>query len=149
MAEPQRASSLDVAASRLHRAPKPRPPHPSRYAAALRLPLDETQDLTPSAHLGPPARMAEPASPEPEALEPPAQRRYSVRARRPSLPSRTPGEWVLIAVLLSGLALNAVALMTNAALTGSDRLLGSAVFLGGLALLVLIEICRRTGCGPR
>jgi hypothetical protein len=71
--------------------------------------------------------------------------RLGVRAQRPAVPSRTPGEWVLIAVLLGGLSLNAVALLTNAALTGADRLLGSAVFLVGLALLVLIEICRRTG----
>ncbi len=51
---------------------------------------------------------------------------------------------VLIAALVLGLALNAGALVTNRALTGADLLLGSSVFFVGLALLVLMEICRRT-----
>ena len=138
MAEPHRASSLLVASARPRRVPKLRP--------ALQPPLDATQDLSPSAH-----RTERPDLPAPaqrEAVEPPAEV-HGVEVRRAALPSRTPGEWTLIAVLLGGLALNAVALATSGALSGSDRLLGSAVFLGGVALLVLIEICRRTNCGSR
>jgi hypothetical protein len=52
---------------------------------------------------------------------------------------------MLMAVLLLGLALSASSVLPNAALSRSDRLLGSAVFLAGLALLVLIEIGRRRG----
>jgi hypothetical protein len=142
MAEPQRASSLPVAPTR----PRPAPRRRLRLSAS-RQTLDETRDLSP------PVRQAETASPpppaEPTAFAPPAEVRYGVKTRRPALPSRTPGERVLIAVLLGGLALDAGALLTNAALSGADRLLGSAVFFGGLALLVLIEVCRRTGCGSR
>jgi len=49
-----------------------------------------------------------------------------------------------MAVLLLGLALNASSWLTGATLSRSDRLLGSAVFLVGLALLVLMELCRRS-----
>jgi hypothetical protein len=52
---------------------------------------------------------------------------------------------VLLAVLLSGLALSASSVLANAALSPADRLLGSAVFLVGVALLVLTEISRRGG----
>jgi hypothetical protein len=48
-------------------------------------------------------------------------------------------------VLLIGLTLNAVALLTNAALTRADVVLGAAVFVVGLAFLVLMELCRRSG----
>jgi len=147
MAEPQRASSLTVGSSRSHRLPKLRPPRPAGYAAALQVPLDATQDLSPSARRT--ERAGPPASVGPAVLDPQAEVRSDARAQRPALPLRTPGEWTLIAVLLGGLALNAVALVTSGALSGSDRLLGSAVFLGGVALLVLIEICRRTDCGSR
>ena len=147
MAEPERASCLTAPSPRSR--PKPRPPHPSRYAAPLRLPLDETQDLRPPGwvidHL--------PAPPiEPESLDRPAEAPGGRRARRttaPRPPSRSPGEWVLMAVVLLGLALNVSSLLTGAALSSSDRLLGSAVFLVGLALLVLMEICRRSGHASR
>jgi len=142
MAEPQRASSLPDALARSRGAPKLRRPPP-----VLPLPLDATQDLSPSARRT--ERAGPPASVGPAVLDPQAEVRSDARAQRPALPLRTPGEWTLIAVLLGGLALNAVALVTSGALSGSDRLLGSAVFLGGVALLVLIEICRRTNCGSR
>jgi hypothetical protein len=69
--------------------------------------------------------------------------RRSGRIWRSAFPSRSPGEWRLMAVLLLGLALNASSVLPNAALSRSDRLLGSAVFLAGVVLLVLIEIGRR------
>jgi len=50
-----------------------------------------------------------------------------------------------MAALLIGLAMNAGALLTNAAPSRSDLLLGGPVFLVGIALLVLMEICRRPG----
>ena len=50
-----------------------------------------------------------------------------------------------MAVVLLGLALNVSSLLTNSELSRSDHLLGSAVFLVGLALLVLMEVCRGTG----
>jgi hypothetical protein len=135
MAETQRASASPSPAARPRRAPKTRPPHPTRYAAPLRLPVDETENLMP-----PVARPLPPAKQEiPDRR--PAERRAS--ARRPAV-SRSPGEWTLIAALLFGLALNAGSLLINAGLSRADRLLGFSVFLGGLALLVLIEICRRT-----
>ena len=51
-------------------------------------------------------------------------------------------------VLLLGLGLTAVILVTNPAFTRSDFLLGSTVLAAGVALLVLMELCRRT-CPPR
>lgn len=141
MAEPQRASSLPAASAR----PKPRPRHPSLYAAPLRLPLDETQDL------GPPVQATEPADPTPPAEEEsPRRSQRGSRARRPAVPrppARSPGDWMLLVVLLLGLALNAVALLVNSALSRFDLLLGGAVFLAGIALLVLMELCRRTSGG--
>jgi hypothetical protein len=75
--------------------------------------------------------------------------RRTGRIWRLAFPSRPPGEWVLLAVLLSGLALNASSLLGNAALSPADRLLGSAVFVVGVALLVLTEIGRRGGTMSR
>jgi hypothetical protein len=144
MAEPQRASALPDAPQRSRLAPKPRPPHPY-YAAPLRLPLDATQDLSPTARAVEPAGLPPPIEPE---AEPPAAPRRDGRTRHavvPRLSSRPPGEWVLMAVVLLGLTLNASSCLTSDALSRSDRLLGSAVFLVGLALLVLMEVCRRTG----
>ena len=133
MAEPHRASSVPDSVTRPRRARRPAP-------AAAPPRLDATQDL------GPPARAAQPADPPPAAE---SETAWSVWARRSgriwrfAFPSRSPGEWLLMAVLLLGLALNASSVLPNAALSRSDRLLGSAVFLAGLALLVLIEIGRR------
>ncbi len=67
----------------------------------------------------------------------------AVVTRRSTVP-RTPGEWVLIATLLLGLALSAGVLLTSRSLTRADLMLGSSVFFVGLALLVLMEICRRS-----
>jgi hypothetical protein len=140
MAEPQRASSLPDSV------PRPRPARrPSRTAAPLR--LDETHDLSP------PVRAAQPADPltaiENETADWSAWVRRSSRIWRLAFPSRPPGEWVLMAVLLLGLALNVSFVLANVELSRSDRLLGSAVFLAGLAILVLIEIGRRSGTTSR
>ncbi len=132
MAEPHRASSLPDSVTRRRRARRP--------SSAPSQRLDATLDL------GPPARAPQPAEPPP-AAEPETAwslwTRRSGRIWRFAFPSRSPGEWLLMAVLLLGLALNASSVLPNASLSRSDRLLGSAVFLAGLALLVLIEIGRR------
>jgi hypothetical protein len=47
MAETHRVSRPSAPPFRHRPAPKPRPRHPDSYAAPLRLPLDETQDLRP------------------------------------------------------------------------------------------------------
>jgi hypothetical protein len=52
-------------------------------------------------------------------------------------------------VLLVGLALNAAILLLNPRLTRSDVLLGGTVLLAGIALLALMEFCRRTGSSRR
>lgn len=49
----------------------------------------------------------------------------------------------MLAVLVLGLALNALALLRHAALSRADVLLGATVLLAGLTLLVLMEVCRR------
>ncbi len=138
MAETQRASRPPAPPLRQQPAPKPRPRHPHSYAAPLRLPLDETQDLRP---------------PEPVVAEPIAKaetvREISLepageRQRRAPSP-RTPAEQSLLTVLVLGLALNAVLLLIDSTLTRADVLLGSTVLLSGVVLLTLLEICRRGG----
>jgi hypothetical protein len=47
------------------------------------------------------------------------------------------------------LTLNVSALLTGSELTAADRHLGTAVLLAGIALLVLMEICRRSGGDAR
>ena len=131
MAETQRVSRPPVPPLRHRPAPKPRPHHPASYAAPLWLPLDETQDLRPSA----------PAV-EPEAVQEKPQER-----RAPS--PRTPAEQALLTVLILGLALNAVLLLIDSTLTRADILLGSTVLLSGVVLLTLLEICRRGGPARR
>lgn len=140
MAEPQRVSTSPA----LHRrpVPKPRPRHPTRQAAPLRLPLDETQDLRPST----PALPASTASP-PEPRQT-AEERPAARDRHAPAP-RKPGERIPLAILLLGLGLNAGVLLFDAALTRADVLLGSTVLLAGGVLLALLEICRRGGPMPR
>jgi hypothetical protein len=88
----------------------------------LRPSLDATQDLRP------PVREEE-RVPSPIAAAP---------------PPRTRTERIVLAVLVLGLALNALALLRNAALTRADMLLGAAVLLAGISLLVLMEVYRRT-----
>jgi len=51
----------------------------------------------------------------------------------------------VLAVLLLGLALNALVLLRHAALSRADVMLGATVLLAGVALLVLMEVYRRTG----
>lgn len=145
MAETHRAS-LPVSSRRPIPARKPRPPHRPGYSVQLRPAADETEDLRPPA----PAleSPAGPLAPSPAKKERPAEERHSGRQRlraAPRLQARSPGEWVLMAALLIGLAMNAGALLTNAAPSRSDLLLGGPVFLVGIALLVLMEICRRPG----
>jgi hypothetical protein len=134
MAEPQRAASASDVVSR----PKPRPRHPSSYAAPLQLPVDETEDLKP-----PTQTTAPPSS------HPPVDRSVERRRPRPPaalrLPSRSRGEWVLMAIVLLGLALNASVLVT-ATLSPADRALGLAVLLAGVVLLVLMALCRGGNC---
>lgn len=129
MAETQRVSRASSPPLRQRPAPKPRPP---RYAAPLRLPLDETQDLRP---------------PAPPAVEPEAVQEKPQERRAPS--PRTPAEQALLTVLVLGLALNAVLLLIDSTLTRADVLLGSTVLLSGVVLLTLLEVCRRGGPARR
>jgi hypothetical protein len=67
-------------------------------------------------------------------------------ASRPApAPPRTPAEQLVLAVLVLGLALNALVLLRHAALSRADVLLGTTVLVAGGALLVLLEVYRRTG----
>jgi hypothetical protein len=69
-----------------------------------------------------------------------------VRPARPAAatpPPRTRAERAVLAVLVLGLALNALVLLRNAALSRSDLLLGATVLLAGVSLLVLMEVYRR------
>jgi hypothetical protein len=61
------------------------------------------------------------------------------------VPPRTGPERLVLAVLLLGLALNALVLLRHAALSRADVMLGATVLLAGVALLVLMEVYRRTG----
>lgn len=138
MAEPQRASSLPDVASR--------PRHRPHHAELGRTALDETENLSPPFPAARPEAPPQPAGQAPiGGPEPRKQRRKAV----PHPPSRSPGEWTLLAVVLLGLALNASALLAGSALTPADRHLGTAVLLAGIALLVLMEICRRSGGDAR
>lgn len=148
MAEAQRIAPLLV--------PEARPRLAAKYAAPLRLPrlpLDETHDLRPpvTAETVSLRQVQEVKTDDEDAFgpakEPRAGRRR--RARTAPQPSRTPGEWALLTVLLLGLGLNAAVLLLNAALTRADVLLGATVLLAGVVLLALMEICRRGTPAPR
>jgi len=145
MAEAQRIASPLIPEARPRLASKP--PRLARYAAPLRLPLDETQDLRPPVTAAEPVglRQIQEVEPEDRDLAPAKQPRAGRgrRARTAPPPSRTPGEWALLTVLLLGLGLNAAVLLLNAALTRADVLLGATVLLAGVVLLALMEICRR------
>jgi hypothetical protein len=130
MAETRRVSS---APSHPRRAARPRLPHPPRVQAPPRLRLDETQDLKPPEL----QEEVEPPHPEPVDLRPP-------RLAAVPPPRRTRAERAVLAMLVLGLALNALALLRHAALSRADVLLGATVLLAGLALLVLMEVYRRT-----
>jgi hypothetical protein len=131
MAETRRISSATPPAAPRRGAPRPRLPHPPSHNAPLRLPLDETHNLRP------PVRDEEtpPPTPRPRAASPIPS----------AAPPRTRTERAILAVLVLGLALNAFALLRNAALSRADVLLGATVLFSGGALLVLMEIYRRTG----
>ncbi len=143
MAETRRVSS---APSHPRRAARPRLPHPPRIQPP-QLRIDVTQDPRPL-ESGGAVEIPVPAPPrEPEpALEPtPA----ATPARPPHFPATPPPrrarvEPAVLAVLVLGLALNALALLRHAALSRADVLLGAIVMFAGLALLVLMEIHRRT-----
>lgn len=59
------------------------------------------------------------------------------------MPPRTGAEILVLAVLVVGLALNALGLLRHAALSRADVLLGTTVLLAGVILLVVMEVCRR------
>jgi fatty acid desaturase len=95
----------------------------------LRVPSEETIDMQPAVR-------EEPAPPS----------RPVLRSNRPApAPPRTGTERLVLAVLLLGLALNALVLLRHAALSRADVLLGATVLLAGVALLVLMEVYRRVG----
>lgn len=137
MAETRRVSS---APSQPRRGARPRLPHPPRVLPAPRLRVDETHDL----RLPERQEEAEPPTPrQPEPEPTPATvRPPRFTASRP--PRRTPAERAVLTVLVLGLLLNGLALLRHAALSRADILLGTTVLLAGLALLVLMEIYRRT-----
>jgi hypothetical protein len=83
-----------------------------------------------------PAVREEPAPPPRPVLQP---------YRPTPVPPRTGPERLVLAVLLPGLALNALVLLRHAALSRADVMLGATVLLAGVALLVLMEVYRRTG----
>jgi hypothetical protein len=90
-----------------------------------------------------PALPTPPVQP-PEALPPTEPHALPPQSRRAAPRSRT--DRAILAALLLGLALNAFTLVIRrAALSASDLLLGGVVFLAGAALLVVMEIYRRTG----
>jgi hypothetical protein len=52
---------------------------------------------------------------------------------------------MVLGMLAVGLVLNAIVLLRHVALSRADVLLGATVLFAGLALLVLMEVYRRTG----
>jgi hypothetical protein len=125
--------------------PKPRPRRPPRYSPPLRPGLDETHDLRPPRAAPPPG----PAKPEVVATAPSAAEVHpAASSPRRRLPPRSPAEWVILAVLVSGLGLNVAALLTSPRLSRSDLILGATVLFAGFILLILIELCRRSAAPP-
>ncbi|HET9209294.1 MAG TPA: hypothetical protein VFR03_02785 [Thermoanaerobaculia bacterium] len=94
----------------------------------MRVPSEEILNLQPA------ERREEPAPPPRPALQ---------SARPAPVPPRTGTERLVLAVLVLGLALNALVLIRHAALSRADVLLGTTVLLAGSALLVLMEVYRR------
>jgi hypothetical protein len=147
MAEIQQVSSPSLAPARRQGNPRPRLPHPPRYNAPLRLPLDETQDLRPPLREEEASRPVAPQPAEGWEREPAVEERPGGRARpapAPRFPPRTRTEWLLMATLLLGLTLNAAVLLMHPRLTSADILLGATVLVAGIVLLVLMELCRWT-----
>jgi hypothetical protein len=125
MAETRRISSARPSTARRRTGPRPALPHPPRPHPPLRAPSEETIESQPA------AREEKPAPPAP--------------ARTAEAPPRTGPERAVLAVLLLGLALNALVLLRHAALSPADKLLGATVLLAGVTLLVLMEMYRRAG----
>jgi hypothetical protein len=141
MAEIRRVSSAAPSSAPRRAAPRPRLPHPPSHNAPARPPLDETHNLRPP--VGDEELRPSIPAPPPEPRPPAARRTAHLVASL--APPRTRTERAILAVLVLGLALNALALLRNAALSRADVLLGAAVLLSGIALLVLMEVYRRTG----
>lgn len=126
MAETRRASSARPSPARRRLGARPVLPHPPRHNPPLRVPSEGTLELR---------REEDPTPPEPVP-----------RSSRPTrVPPRTGAERLVLAVLVLGLTLNAIALLRHAALSRADLLLGTTVLLAGVALLVLMEVYRRAG----
>src|SRR6185369_3154945 len=100
---------------------------------------------SPAARRRPGARPAQkPAPPVPVRLVEAPPARPALRSHRPArVPPRTGAELLMTAVLVLGLALNALVLLRHAALSRADVLLGATVLLSGVTLLVAMEVCRR------
>jgi hypothetical protein len=71
---------------------------------------------------------------------PPTEPQAFQRTARRALPG---GDRKVLALLLAGLALNALALLGSAPLSRADLGLGITVFLAGITLLVVQELYRR------
>jgi hypothetical protein len=144
MAETRRVPSASPARRGGHR---PHLPHPPRHVTPREIPLDATAELRKTPVRGPEAPAPPPAPPPvqpPKALPPTKPHALPPQGRRAAPRSRT--DRAILAVLLLGLALNCFTLaIRRTALSPSDLLLGGVVFLAGAALLVVMEIYRRTG----
>ncbi len=152
MIETRRASSASPPSPRRRAAPRPRLPHP-RYDPPVLLdpaetPAEETPTPTPVAAAAAATIPAITATPAPAALSavtlgdtlPPTVPQAFPRPTRRAVP---PGDRKVLALLLAGLALNALALLGSAPLTRADLGLGITVFLAGITLLVVQELYRR------
>jgi hypothetical protein len=152
MPETRRASSASLPSPRRRAAPRPRLPHP-RYDPPVNLDAAETprpaaeETLAPATDAIPaisamPTRAAAPAVIANIAIDtlPPTEPQAFPRPPRRAVPH---GDRKVLAVLLAGLALNALALLGSAPLSRADLGLGITVFLAGIALLVAQEVYRR------
>lgn len=152
MIETRRASSASLPSPRRRAAPRPRLPHP-RYDPPA--PLDPAETPRPAAEETPApspvaaaAATAIPAIPAPAAPPavtladtlPPTEPQAFPRPSRRAVPA---SDRKVLAALLAGLALNALALLGSAPLSRADLGLGITVFLAGITLLVVQEIYRR------
>ena len=152
MVETRRASSVSPPSARRRPAPpRPRLPHP-RYdppvplapAETPRPAAEETPRPSPAAATATviPTPAASPAVAANSAVDtlPPTEPQAFHRSSRRALPQ---GDRKVLAVLLAGLALNALALLGSAPLSRADLGLGITVFLAGITLLVVQGIYGR------
>jgi hypothetical protein len=109
----------------------------------MRPPLDPTENLSPPVQTREHSALPQQAEEADDLAASESRRQEQEWEKRPS--SRLTGDWIVAGILLLGLALNVAVLMTSAALTRADFLLGAAVFVVGVALLVLMVLCRKTG----